>query len=117
MACETIRYSDGMSVTICNRRQRRSRKLCTVVGCRNPATILCDFPLAGEAEGRTCSKALCRAHAVKQVDVTPFPRMVDVRLVPGGELHRVLLPGEEGETVDFCPAHDKLVVRKETANG
>lgn len=109
MACDNIQRGDGTQVIMCGPRKRRPP--CKVTGCRAPATILCDFPLSGAAAGKTCSKALCRAHAVKQIDVTPFPHKVVVRLVPGAEPIEVLIPGEE-DTVDFCPAHDKLVVRR-----
>lgn len=115
MGCDFIKLGDGTSVVMCGPGRGSSRKRCTVTGCRAPATHLCDFPLQGAANGRTCSKSICRGHAMKQIEVTAFPRMVDVQLVPGGEVHRVLIPGEVGETIDFCPAHDKLVVRKESA--
>lgn len=43
------------------------------------APFLCDFPLYGKAQGRTCSRPLCEAHRVRD-----------------GEL-------------DYCPTHARMV--------
>lgn len=109
MGCDFIKLGDGTSVVLCGRGQRG--KKCKVTGCTARATHQCDFPLSGEKAGQTCDKDLCRAHAIKQADVTPFPRVVPVQLVPGGEILEVTIAGELGETVDFCPAHHAAAER------
>ena len=55
---------------------RERRRTCSVAGCGNAATLLCDFPLVGPKAGRTCDRALCRAHAE-----------------------------HAGPNTDYCPAH------------
>lgn len=113
MTCERIDLGGGATVITCG--PRRRAKPCTVPGCRAPATILCDFPLKGAKAGTTCSKALCRGHAVNQADVVPFSRTIEVQLTRDGSPIEVTLPADPDETFDLCPAHDKLVVRKEGA--
>lgn len=116
MACETINVG-GFTAIVCNRGRGGSRKRCRVTGCQKPATILCDFPLVGAKTGGSCSKPLCREHAVNQKNVIPFSSTLTVQLVPGGYPIEVTIPADADDTFDFCPAHDNLVVRKVAADG
>jgi hypothetical protein len=67
--CDYIRSLDGSTAIACSRNRR---KPCSVPGCSSPATQLCDFPLKGAAEGRTCSRNLCQGHATTQPDGKEF---------------------------------------------
>lgn len=73
MPCDTFKL-DGVTVTVCSRGRRA--KPCVVCGARS--TRLCDFPLKGRLEGKTCDAALCPRHAVRV-----------------------------GKDRDYCPAHHR----------
>lgn len=76
MTCQKIPTPGGGVAIICERGRPR-HKPCSVTGCRSPGEFACDYPLRGAKAGATCSRLLCKAHAIKQ----------------DGEL-------------DFCPSHD-----------
>lgn len=88
MGCDALHMGKGVAVIVCSR--GRSRKQCK--HCRRrPATKLCDFPLRGRKQGKTCDMGLCETCAVKQAHQAPFR----------GTL--------AGDTIDLCPAHDRIV--------
>lgn len=76
MGCRK-RQIDGMTVIVCARGDRRQ-----ACRCGRPSTRLCDWPLRGKAEGRTCSAPLCDRCTSRR-----------------------------GE-VDHCPAHAKMAARE-----
>ena len=47
---------------MCTGRARRKR--CSHPGCDQWATLQCDWPLAGDAAGKTCDRDVCARHAV-----------------------------------------------------
>lgn len=70
MACRVIRSADGTTLaTMCGPRPRR--KSCQQTGCTREGELLCDYPLTGAAEGRTCSRYICRMHSAKEHDIDP----------------------------------------------
>jgi hypothetical protein len=77
MTCKRIDLPGGGFVIACSRTTLRPR--CSVDGCRNASTKLCDFPLKGAKTGKTCDRRLCDAHA-----------------------------REQSVGVDFCPTHAKM---------
>ncbi len=56
MPCNVYRSDDGEITAIVCSRGRQSRKLCS---CGRPATLLCDWPLAGPKAGKTCDRPIC----------------------------------------------------------
>lgn len=80
MPCEFFEMPDGLGRgVICTRTGPRKR--CSVPGCNEWATKLCDYPTPGpKTPKRTCSKALCE-RCTKHV----------------------------GDDRDLCPPHAKLV--------
>jgi hypothetical protein len=75
-----------ITVIVCRRGQRsRGGAPCSVPGCGETHTHLCDYPLKGKKEGQTCDAKLCESHAT--------------RLGPGK---------------DYCPAHTKFAARSDT---
>ena len=77
MSCEPV-PGGGFA---CSRGRRRS---CSVPGCTNSATLLCDYPLKGPKAGKTCDRDLCVMHAARRGHQTFDGR---------------------SNTVDYCPAH------------
>ena len=73
-----------ISVFVCSRGRHTS---CGVAGCTSKSTKLCDFPLMGAKEGKTCDKPLCVAHT-----------------------HRVGHQTIDGkrDSRDYCPTHFEL---------
>lgn len=84
MHCEFTKLGDAQ-VVIC--RGRRPKKRCAVAGCGRPASKQCDFPLAGEMEGKTCDRYLCDVHGIKQ----------GAQVIEG-----------RSDSLDYCPAHDRV---------
>ena len=74
MPCTTLKLKDGGVVIACTR-GRRTKARCEHCGL-NPVDKLCDFPLSGRLEGKTCDRKLCRHCAVSV-----------------------------GKNKDYCPAH------------
>ena len=99
MPCESFNTSEG-SFLVCRGRGRR--KKCSVKGCSAIADYACDYPVG---DGKTCDRALCRDHAIKQLDRAPFPWHIEL---PGanGEPTTVRIAAERGDSIDFCPEHD-----------
>lgn len=104
-----------VQIFMCGRKPRRDP--CSVCKKRK-ATKLCDFPLRGAAEGKTCDRALCDSCAVKQGDVTRLPDAA-VRLATKTRAetrkrgYPVAVLGDDfaetdEDTVDYCPAHAKV---------
>jgi hypothetical protein len=83
MYCDRFTTKDGVYVVCCRSGRRPS---CSVPGCGAPSEFQCDFPLSGKKRGRTCSKHLCAQHRVRQPTIVPLG----------------------GETIDYCPAHDRI---------
>jgi len=75
--CRVITDSSGHAVGWVCSRGRQASKPC--VGCGRPSDLLCDYPLHGEKNGKTCDKPICRRCA-KHV----------------------------GHNRDFCPAHARM---------
>jgi len=80
MECTRIVIPGGVAI-ICSRGGRR--RYCVV--CGRLAGFLCDFPLAGKKNGRTCSRPLCERCKRSQAPA--------------------LSPGD---SLDYCPTHDEL---------
>lgn len=76
MTCTSYRLGDGGFAIVCTR-GRPARATCSACGTREHE-LLCDYPLRGKKAGKTCSRKLCSACAVKVGDL------------------------------DYCPAHAKL---------
>lgn len=55
MTCKTVN-TGGVAAIVCSRGPKKRCK------CSKVATRLCDYPL--DADGRTCSKGMCDAHAL-----------------------------------------------------
>lgn len=72
----------------CSRGRGGRRAMCSVCKQREAAK-LCDFPLRGRRAGKTCDAKLCDGCAVQQ-PVTSI----------------------DGDTVDFCPPHDRLAKQR-----
>lgn len=71
MPCTPTRMPDGGTAILCTRGGRKRNLCCS---CRAYATLECDWPTA---DGKTCSKPICRtcARAVgDNVDYCPFHR-------------------------------------------
>lgn len=91
MTCREIRSDKGDLIGFaCSRGQRESKATCSVCGKR-PHTKLCDFPLTGSKAGRTCDRRVC-----------------DECAVPQGHAN--------GDTVDYCSAHDKVAKAREVSH-
>lgn len=58
MPCRTVSLDDGATAIVCSRGARSKR--CSVEGCRNPGTALCDHVIV---QGKTCDRLICRAHS------------------------------------------------------
>ena len=58
MPCERRDLGDGRFAVVCTRGRRSP-----CVSCGRPATLLCDYPVAGTKRG-TCDRAFCRDHGV-----------------------------------------------------
>jgi hypothetical protein len=79
MGCN--RFTNGdTTVIVCSR--GTSKRRCQ---CGRVATILCDFPLSGAREGKTCDKPCCHACSVSR-----------------------------GKDHDYCRAHDEYARRNPT---
>ena len=75
-----------ITMIVCRRGQRlRSAAPCSVPGCGEKHTHLCDYPLKGKKAGKTCDAKLCEGHATR------------------------IATGQ-----DRCPAHAKLAARSAT---
>jgi hypothetical protein len=92
------RGPNGEQVTffICSRGNRRRAPPCC--SCQKPSTLLCDYPLQGKAQGRTCSRPLCDACTV---------RGAATHLGALGSGHR------EIDTFDLCPTHARVAESKQ----
>lgn len=77
MTCKRLDLGKGGVAIVCSRTTLRPR--CSIDGCRNASTKLCDFPLKGAKVGKTCDRRLCDKHAQ-----------------------------EQSVGVDFCPTHHDL---------
>ena len=100
MPCIPFNSGDGKFHGFMCTRNVLDLELCEV--CGNPATKLCDFPLAGSKAGQTCDRKLCDDHAT-EVDATRLPeRFLEMMI--------------EGDTVDVCPAHARYIRAKEESN-
>jgi hypothetical protein len=86
MTCTTFQ-ADGVTFITCNRCQRdkRGKRLCRACG-QIVSTLRCDYPLRGRKAGKACDTPLCAACAVRQPGRHP-----------------------DGETIDYCPVHDRVV--------
>ena len=60
MGCERFVGKDGSVGFICSRGSKTRQ--CEVPGCYNRAQYLCDYPLSGKLEWKTCDKHLCSSH-------------------------------------------------------
>jgi hypothetical protein len=61
MPCTPFRSQDGrISGFVCSRGRRS--KSCK---CGRPSTLLCDQPLTGKKEGKTCDAPICRGCATE----------------------------------------------------
>lgn len=70
MPCDPIRDADGQLVGIaCDPWHTKVR--CEVRGCGRTGDYLCDYPLAGAAAGRTCSRPVCAGHRVVRPEARP----------------------------------------------
>ena len=78
MPCRTVSLPEGGYAIICGRGSRP--KPCSI--CGRPHRKLCDFPLTGEKDGKTCDRPLCERCAVH-----PDP----------------------AKDLDYCPAHARLM--------
>ena len=100
MTCHRFRSADGrMTGFICWRGERQ--RLCSACKSR-PASLLCDFPLSGKKQGRTCDRPLCRACAVNVPHKRPQQAQLGYITRPGK------LVMMEEDTYDLCPAHAKV---------
>jgi hypothetical protein len=55
-----MKLPDGTVGIVCGSRARAAR--CQVAGCRQSHTALCDHPVEGDPNGRTCDVKLCDLH-------------------------------------------------------
>ena len=62
MTCTILPLSGGGFAIVCSRGRRSKPAPCSAHGCSKPHEFLCDYPLTGAKEGRTCSKRLCSGH-------------------------------------------------------
>lgn len=81
MTCHHITLANGTRIIACSRGPKKRCK------CGKPATLLCDYPLRGKKEGKTCNAPMCRSCAVTF--------------------------GMRGEdTIDYCRAHAELAAKE-----
>jgi hypothetical protein len=78
-----VRLPGGYAV-ICTRGQRA--KSCK--GCAGRADLLCDYPLRGKKEGKTCDAPICKRCAVVQ--------------------------GEPADDRQYCPTHARITAKAAT---
>lgn len=83
MGCDPLIIDGQVVGTVCSRGRRGSFSPCTEVGCSENVVALCDWPLAGKAVGKTCSRGVCARHRKAQP------------------------PNPDGSQRDYCPAHDR----------
>lgn len=71
MTCERFDLPGGGYAIVCSR-GRKPRAKCSACNVR-VHELLCDFPLSGKKAGKTCSRKLCSACAVKvgELDYCP----------------------------------------------
>jgi len=60
MTCRKAQIGDS-TVIMCSRGKSTATR-CSVTGCQNAATYLCDYPLAGDKAGKTCDRPVCNVH-------------------------------------------------------
>jgi len=77
MPCERLDIGEGRYAIVCSRGGQRT-KPCAI--CGRPGGLLCDFPLTGEKQGKTCDRSICRNCAVSR-----------------------------GPEIDYCPTHARMV--------
>jgi hypothetical protein len=56
MPCERIDLGEGRTAIACSRGRRPAKPCCS---CGRVSSLLCDYPLRGEKQGKTCDRALC----------------------------------------------------------
>lgn len=78
MGCEVLVEAPGVTSISCG---RRATAYCNIEGHHAVAPFLCDFPLYGKAQGRTCSRPLCPSHRVRHGELDYCP--VHARMVRG----------------------------------
>lgn len=104
MSCDftTVRGPNGelSQFIICSRGNRRRPPPC--VACGKPSTLLCDYPLRGKKQGRTCDRALCD-QCTKRGAATQLGAI-------GGGFREV-------DTFDLCPTHARMVDGDEQEGG
>jgi len=105
VTCHPLRSADGkLSGFVCSRGQPREK--CSVCG-RFGAELLCDYPLKGKHDGKTCDRLLCRQCATNVPAKKPKP-VAGIGL-PTGEFHTY---STAADTYDLCPAHARLEKRE-----
>jgi len=82
MPCRTVHLPGGMAITCSRERTKPCHH------CGRGATALCDFPLSGEKEGKTCDRPMCARHAHRQGVHTSGPH--------------------KGDSIDYCLTHHEL---------
>ena len=101
MTCRPFRSSDGkISGFVCSRGERQ--RVCSVCKAR-PGVLLCDYPLTGKHQGKTCDRPLCARCATNVPSKRPKP-VLGVAL-PTGEFRAY---EKDGDTYDLCPPHARL---------
>lgn len=81
MPCHTLKLPGGGVAIACSRGFKQSP--CSVPGCANRSSKLCDYPVVREGKQTTCDAKLCDRCAVKV-----------------------------GRDKDFCPAHSRKALGK-----
>ena len=77
MPCRPVDLGNGVTAIVCSKGDRRSCK------CGRRSTKLCDYPLRGKKQGRTCDAPLCDRCATSV-----------------------------GRDKDYCPAHVEISKRE-----
>jgi len=111
MGCGIFKGPGGETMILCSRGRRTPR--CQIDGCREAGEHLCDFPLSGAKEGKTCDRRLCAKHR-RQQPIRRLPEVTEARLshfAPESAVQygdRALGKFTREDTVDFCPTHDEF---------
>jgi len=67
MTCKTVTI-EKTKMIICSRGHRPIR-----CKCGKPGNLLCDYPITGGEQGRTCDKGICETHTTKIGDLDYCP--------------------------------------------
>lgn len=73
MKCEAIKLPGGGGAIVCRGRTRAAR--CQIRQCRRSGEALCDYPLEGYQDGRTCDVRVCDLHRTQtgpDTDLCPY---------------------------------------------